>query len=263
MTFADLSTLPPIRLLEQQAPSDTHADHVAVIADAITTAPRSLQKRIGPSEIGHPCTRRVAYKLAGVEEVNINPAWRPTVGTAVHDWLSTTFATANRDLDVARYLVELSVEVDDGITGTADLYDRAAALVNDWKVVSPTSLRKYRAKGPGPQYRTQVHLYGRGLTRRGLPVRDVAITFLPNSGELSEAVFWTEPYDEGVALNALERMHTVGGLVATAGAGAAAVLPTDGADPDWCRYCPFYLPASTDLTAACPGAVKQATTSAA
>lgn len=255
--FADLSTLPPVPALGQPA-ADTHGDHVAVITNAITQAPRSLQKRIGPSEIGHPCARRIAYKLAGVEPVNVSASWRPTVGTAVHEWLADTFAAANRDLDAARYLIELSVAVTDEITGSVDLYDRAAHLVNDWKVVSPTSLKKYRANGPGEQYRTQVHLYAYGLTRRGLPVDDVAITFLPNSGELHEAVFWTEPYDEQVATDALQRLSTVQGLVDAAGAGAAAVLPTDGADPAWCRYCPFYLPASTDLTAACPGAVKKA-----
>ena len=255
MGFADLSNLPPIPSLRVQTPADTHADHIDVIKSAITGHPRSQQKRIGPSELGHPCTRRIAYKVAGVEPVNENPGWRPTVGTAVHAWLAEAFATANHE-SAARYLIELSVEVGNGVTGSVDLYDRATATANDWKVVAPTSLRKYKANGPGDQYRTQVHLYARGLVNRGLPVDTVAITFLPNSGELYDAVFWSEPYDEQVALDALERLSTVQALVDVAGAGAAAVLPVDGANPDWCRYCPFYLPASTDLTTACPGAVK-------
>jgi hypothetical protein len=258
MAFPDLSGLPPVPSLHAQSVEDTHADHVDVIASAITGAPRSMQKRIGPSEIGHPCTRRIAYRVAGVEAVNDGASWRPTVGTAVHSWLADAFAQANRDADAARYLIELSVEVGNGITGTVDLYDRAAALVNDWKVVSPTALKKYSVNGPGPQYRTQIHLYARGLANRGLAVKTVAITFLPNSGELHEAVFWSEPYDEQVATAALERLATVQSLTDAAGAAAAPLMPIDGAAPNWCRYCPFYLPASTDLTAACPGAVKHA-----
>jgi hypothetical protein len=257
MGFADLSMLPAVPTLAHQATADTHADHIDVITTAILGAPRSKQKRIGPSEIGHPCTRRIAYKVAGVEAVNDNAGWRPTVGTAVHAWLAEAFAGAN-DGDACRYLIELSVEVGNGITGSVDLYDRAAALANDWKVVSPSSLKKYRANGPGPQYRTQVHLYARGLVNRGLPVETVAITFLPNSGELYDAVFWSEPYDEQVALDALERLSAVQSLTEVAGAAAAAAMPVDGADPAWCRYCPFYLPASTDLAAACPGATKHA-----
>lgn len=257
MGFADLSMLPTIPTLRHQTVNDTHRDHVDVITSAIVGAPRSKQRAIGPSEIGHPCTRRIAYKVAGVEGVNDSAGWRPTVGTAVHSWLAEAFAAAN-DGDACRYLIELSVEVGNGVRGSVDLYDRATALANDWKVVSAASLKKYRANGPGAQYRTQVHLYARGLVNRGLPVDTVAITFLPNSGELYDAVFWSEPYDEQVALGALERLSTVQQLTDTAGAAAAALLPTDGADPAWCRYCSFYLPASTDLTVACPGAVKKA-----
>lgn len=263
MALPDLTLLPPVSVLRHQTPRDTHADHVDIISTAITTAPRSLQKKIGPSEIGHPCARRVAYRVAGVEPVNTSPAWRPTVGTAVHTWLAETFAAANAGLEVARYLIELSVEVGMGITGTVDLYDRAAGMANDWKVVSPSSLKKYRAGGPGRQYRTQVHLYARGLALRGLPVDTVAVTFLPNSGELHEAVFWHEPYDEQVATDALERLAAIQSMTSMGGAAAAAVLPTTGADPDWCRYCPYFLPASTDLAAACNGAAKKTATPAA
>lgn len=266
MTLANLSTLPPVETQRGGNPTLLHTECIDVIKAAIVGAPRSQQRRIGPSEIGHPCTRRIAYKISGLEEVNVSAGWRPTVGTAVHEWLAYSFTTANKNQGL-RWLVELKVEVGEllgvSITGSVDLYDRVTATCNDWKVVSPASLKKYRANGPGAQYRIQGHLYAKGLIARGLPVDTVAITFLPNSGELSEAVFWSEPYDEALALSAMERLGTVAGLTSVAGVAAAALLPTDGADPAWCRYCPFYLPASTDLTAACPGAVKHATTSAA
>lgn len=266
MTLADLSLLPPVPDQRDGDPTLLHVECIDVIKAAITGAPRSQQKRIGPSEIGHPCTRRIAYKVAGVTEVNNEAGWRPTVGTAVHEWLAYTFTTANKGLPL-RWLVELKVEVGqvDGvtITGSVDLYDRVTCTTNDWKIVSPASLKTYRAKGPGVQYQTQGHLYAHGLVARGLPVDTVAITFLPNSGELSEAVFWSEPYDESIATTAMERLRTIQGLTKIAGAAAAALLPTDGAQASWCRYCPFYMPASTDLTVSCPGAVKRVATPAA
>ena len=65
------------------------------------------------------------------------------------------------------------------------------------------------------------------------------------------------------ATDALERLGAIQSMTSMGGAATAALLPTTGADPDWCRYCPFYLPASTDLAAACNGAVKKTATPAA
>ena len=55
-----------------------------MIRHAIAHHPRSLQKRIGPSEVGTPCDRRIGYKLLGHTENERGDAWKPTVGTAVH-----------------------------------------------------------------------------------------------------------------------------------------------------------------------------------
>jgi hypothetical protein len=204
--------------------------------------------------MGHPCARRIAHKLAGTPPVNTETSWRPTVGTAVHTWLERTFAASNQKLGETRWLIETTVEVgqvgEDHVTGSCDIYDRITALSNDWKIVGPNSLKKYRTQGPGQQYRTQGHLYGYGWTRRGLPVDTVAITFLPSNGELADAVFWHEPYDEQVALDAITRVDAIAGLVKAAGPLAPAALPTTDA---WCTRCPYYLPAATELTEACPG----------
>lgn len=244
--------------LEQRggAPALTSAEYLSVIKDTIAHHPRSLQKRIGPSEIGHPCLRRIGYKLLDVDD--LNPAddtpWLPTIGTAVHAWLEDAFTQVNAGHDHARWLTELRVDVGSiggvPITGCCDLYDRVTATVIDHKVVGPTQLKKYRAKGPGEQYRSQIHLYGRGLTRRGLPVDTVSIAFLPRSGELTDAYVWTEAYDEQVALVALERANGISLATTALGVGVLAHLATADA---FCHRCPFFVPGSDDLATGCPG----------
>ncbi len=247
----------PEHLMQRGAdPKLLRAEVMDVITNAIANHPRSLQKRIGPSEVGHPCARRIGYTLLGVGPFNGfgDVPWLPTIGTAVHAWLEERFIDANPDQSWARWLVELTVSVGDilgvDITGHCDLYDRATATALDWKIVGATQLRKYRAQGPGPQYRSQIHLYGRGLARRGLPVDQVTIAFLPRNGELRDAHIWTEPYDETVAEQALQRATGIATACAALGTDA---LPHLEAVEAFCARCPFHKPGSTDLAAGCPG----------
>ena len=225
------------------------------ITAAITNHPRSQQTRIGPSEIGTPCTRRLGYKLAGVPEANPREAaWKPTVGTAVHAWLAETFLAANEKLPDTRWLVEMGVNAgtvgNHPLTGSCDLYDRVTATLIDWKVVGVSTLRKYKANGPGDTYRVQAHTYGLGWTRRGYPVETVAIYFLPQNGELADGHYWHEPYDAGVALAAIARADAVAKVLAAAGPDVLAHLPTADA---WCSFCPWHRSGATNLAEACPG----------
>lgn len=268
MTYADLSALPPVAQRRGIAP-DTYASELrGVIEAAILDTPRSKQANIGPSEIGTPCDRRLGYRALGVEKTNDTPGWRPTVGTAVHAWLADTFTAANaawRDQTGetgTRWLVEHRVDVGDDITGSCDLYDRVTRTLIDWKVVAATTLRTAKGDGPSEQYRIQAHLYGRGWTRRGLDVDTVGIFYLPSSGELYEGHLWTEAYDEDVATGALERLARIKALTTAFGDKALAALPTN-VEPRMCRFCPWNLAASTDLTAACPGPDRTTATPAA
>src|SRR3990172_1195390 len=48
-------------------------------------SPRSRQKRIGPSEIGDSCARKIAYRLLETPEMNrVRDPWPAVVGTAIH-----------------------------------------------------------------------------------------------------------------------------------------------------------------------------------
>ena len=243
---------------------DLRGDLLTTIGTAIEQHPRSLQVEIGPSELGTPCTRKLGHKLARTPPARARPAaWRPTVGTAVHTWLASVFEAENESLGWERWLVETRVRVGmvDGVevTGSADLYDLLTNTVIDWKIVGPGSLKKYRAavnagKCPDPGYRSQVALYGRGFNRlcdTGLPVAQVMIVFLPSAGELSDAVVWTEPYDEQVALDTLTRADGVAAALRLLS--PDVVIPQLGTAEDHCGHCPFNLPGATDLAKACPG----------
>lgn len=219
--------------------------YLGVIKDGITRHPRSLQKRIGPSEMGRPCDRWILHKLNGDGEPDRGPAWKPAVGTAMHDQLERWFDAANRgggEVDRTEWITEWEVTVGQiggqPITGHSDLFHVPTGTVIDHKVVGPKQLSKYRLHGPSEQYRVQAHLYGKGFTDDGGwgPCQNVAIAFLPRDGELSTAYFWTEPYNPHIAAEALlrnNRLHTMLTVVGIDAALAASPL----CDDQWCTWC--------------------------
>jgi hypothetical protein len=231
------------------------ADLRGVITEAARRAPRSQQVALGPSEIGEPCARQLAYKLMHHPASNAeSDPWPSIVGTAVHEWLASAFTAANTRLGRIRYLVEQSVTIRDGLSGTCDLYDADHARVIDHKVPGATSMTEQKKRGPRAGYRSQIHLYGLGFARMGLPVRDVALALYPRGGLLSGLWIWSEPYDETVALAALARHDAI--------LEAASALDVSG-HPDryrmlpretghHCTYCPFWS-AGPDTGDGCPG----------
>lgn len=233
--------------------------YLDAIVDAIMNSERSLQKEVGPSEIGSPCTRLLGYKLLGIPERPRVPAWKAFVGTGGHLALEDVFDRYNlRNAPLLngqeRFYIETRVNVGEvngvAITGSCDLYDRVTGTVVDHKFPGPSMLEGYRKKGPGQQYRAQAHLYGRGWIRAGLPVTRVMIAFLPRHGELADAYIWSEPYDEQVALNALQRLAGVDHAVKALGSAALQLLPTTS---HYCHSCSYFAAKSTDLERGCPG----------
>ena len=189
----------------------------AVIENAILNQPRSLQKRIGPSEIGTPCDHCLAAKLAGWKSTERDVPWLPFIGTAVHAQIEQMFIDEAAKVygdDPAggvpyRAEHKTMVGVIDGVEiwGSTDLVDFEAAMTVDWKVVGVTTLRTAKA-GPSQVYRVQQHLYAKGWNDAGYPIRHVAIAYLPrNDMSLSSAVWWTEPYNEQIAVDALARAN--------------------------------------------------------
>ncbi|MEV8045910.1 hypothetical protein AB0P02_18995 [Streptomyces griseoluteus] len=236
------------------------------IVDTATNAPRSLQKRIGPSEVGDPCERKLTYKLLDwpTARDDGDPA-ASIIGTGFHTWMEEAFARRQTTLPDGRprYKIEERVTVQQSaieaaiVAGSTDLYDRLTRTVWDWKLVGHTTLDKYRRGGPGPQYRKQAHLYGLGQENAGEDPERVAICFVARYHELRVHV-WTERYDRQIALDALARLARIRANLTTPEAAASdydhtwwSQIPTS--DQAKCRFCEWFKPGSTDLSVGCPG----------
>ncbi len=221
---------------------DITADYMRVIKDNIAAHPRSQQKRIGPSEIGIECDRRILHKLNGDDQPNRGTTpWKPAIGTAMHSQLEEWFNTDNTNEDpMVRWYIEQEVTVGlingTPITGHSDLFDTYTGTVIDHKLVGTSMLTKYRSHGPSTQYRKQAHLYGAGFTNMGIQVNQVMIAFLPREAELGKAYLWVEKFDPQVAADALARATRLDQLRLALGIDTALAL-FPACDDMWCDWC--------------------------
>jgi len=232
----------------------------AEIRDAVLTAdaerPRSRQVAIGPSALGHPCIRRLAYNLMGHPEINTmhTATWGAIIGTSVHATLAAAFTQVNHRINRIRYLVEQQVEIRVGLRGTVDLYDFDRATALDHKVVSLPALKDYKLSGPDPTYRVQAHTYGVGIKNLGLPVEHVAIAFYPRASDLSKLHVWTEPHKPDLVTEALQRHDTTIELVCELDVEhhpeRYTLIPKHASR--LCAYCPYFK-AGPDTGITCPG----------
>ena len=244
--------------------------HAAVISDAIlpiirkaaATTERSVQTAIGPSEVGHPCLRRLAYQTLGITKVNTETDPLPSIiGQGTHSWLSKHIVRCGN----GRFLADLRVVVSGIIEGELDLLDTWTKTVVDFKVPGPTAMRKYRAERPGEQYEIQPHLYGLGLHRLGYTPAHVAVMFLPRCGRLDLTHVWSEPWSLKRAEDALNRHADLVAYLGLADAETkpGLVLANIPKTPTFCGYCPWAKAGSTDLAGGCPGDLKAPKTPAA
>ena len=221
--------------------------------------PRSLQTFLGPSEIGSPCPRQIAMKLAHTPEVNQSAdPWFPIIGSAVHSWLADAAVWYN-DIYLGRatnprFLVENRVKLTARKTGYdtsghTDLFDTDNARVVDWKIVGTTTMRKIDPDDPdsiGPQYKTQGMTYGKGWREAGFEVRSVLIAFLPRSNFLNKMKLVEMPFDESVADAALDRVAAIDKL-------RQVIPPHEFPAGDCTIWCPFYVPHVELGATSCPG----------
>lgn len=222
-------------------------------------APRSLQQNIGPSEIGSPCDRQIAYRVAGIPEVNLRQdPWAAIIGTAIHRWLQEAVDQwVNLQDGPQRLFTEIELDLDSLITGHCDLYDAETETVIDWKTVGPNALKDVEAGRISVGYMIQTQIYGYLFVQQNIPVKRVALVFIPRASSLNRLRVWSAVYDETVALTALERVYRIASEVINWDllnqSHRWASVSAEGGDH--CGFCPWFeAHRLTDADATgCPG----------
>jgi len=208
---------------------------IAFMSHASDNSPRSLQKAIGPSEIGHPCPRNVAFKVAGVQAQpsRIDPL--PSIlGTGFHSWMEEHLPPG--------WLPESKVHVQPGLSGHSDAYEQQSRTVVDWKMLGRTQHQKWLSGEVKRVYRVQAHAYGMGFVNAGIPVERVAIAVFCRAKPLTDMYLWSEPFNPAIAQEALNRLAQIRTYVAASGASdtnRAPILRIGSYACDDCFFCDF------------------------
>lgn len=228
---------------------------------------RTVQRHLGPSELGVECDRQVAGKIAGLPNTNhvIDP-WPSIRGRALHRFAEDVFGSDNARRGLLRWVTEQRVTPHPEHPGTADLYDAVEQAVVDHKFLGESSMAKVR-KQPPRKYRGQLFLYGLGYWLLGLPVRRVVIAAYPATAASLDGLYvWEHRFTDETGRVATEvaqllqaiftETHRRKAQAAQLSAGAVRFedIPAHP-DSDECYFCPFYRPqAARDDGPGCPGA---------
>jgi hypothetical protein len=184
--------------------------------------PRSTQVQIGPSELGG-CRRKVWYRLNDQPETNdAELKLAAIMGTAIHSAIESAFAGDNS------IVLEQTVEFN-GMKAHVDAFVPETGDVIDWKTVKAKNLSYF----PSQQQRWQVQVYGYLIDKagKGKP-RTVNLVAIPRDGDERDIKVHSEPYDEGIALEALSWLEAIK---------ESAEAPGPERDESYCKfYCKYY-----------------------
>jgi hypothetical protein len=256
----------------QEPPSDLPYLR-ALLRDYDADRPRSQQKRPGPSELGTPCQRELAYKIAEYKGAEITHhdtdelPWAALQGTMMHELMERALHWENGRHDgepgYDPWDPEGKAWIDENIHGSSDAFRRVT--VRDWKYTGPTQLKKLRAakrRGDPPakqvsqKYRVQLQIYGHARALAGYPVKWVRIVFLARSWDFDDCDEWTEEYRPDVAQWAIDRYYRLDELVADLNVAEHPErweeVPASPSE-DACHWCPFRRPGGPADATGCPG----------
>jgi hypothetical protein len=252
----DMKLLP---IDEEEDPFTTVLKHqiIDMVRWAGKQHPRGHQVRIGPSEIGSLCDRRIGYRLAQIPGCNVDfDPWPSIVGTAVHSWLEgavTGWMAAHGSTD---WKTEETLVIEEFVEGHADLYSHEHRSVIDYKTVGPDVMRKIKRDGAPLGHQIQAHVYGYGFEEQGLPVERVCLVFLPRAGWLKDTYVWCANYSRELAKTAIARLQLIAQEVLSVD---TLTYPNRWKDIEAvpsnnCGFCPWYNPQHTDADdQGCPG----------
>jgi len=190
--------------------------------DKEKSRPRSTQTEVGPSEIGG-CATKVWHRVNQTEETNFDTLKLASMmGTAIHSMIEDAFQGD------PRYVLEEELEYN-GIMGHVDLIDTETNTIWDWKTTTKKSLAYF---GSNKQYESQIQLYAYIANMNGIPIEWVGLVAISRDGNELDIVEKVLPYDESVALKALERYAHIKSLEEP---------PAPEKEASFCAdYCQFY-----------------------
>ena len=183
---------------------------------------RSTQVEIGPSELGG-CRRKVWYRLNSQPETNDNEVKLAAImGTAIHTAIENALA------DNQEVLLEKTVEYG-GMKAHVDCFIPGTGDVVDWKTTKVKNLSYF----PSEQQRWQVQVYGYLISKSGLgKVQTVNLVAIPRDGDERDILVHSEPYDEAIALEAMNWLAAIRTLTEA---------PAPERHESYCKsYCKFY-----------------------
>jgi hypothetical protein len=224
------------------SPAVVFSEILDELRNDIVYAPRSLQKRIGPSGLGDPCPRGLIGEMFNLHKPPEPPNLRAWVGTSIHQQLERIIARSPLQLagDEPRYLLERKVNVGSiggvDITGSVDCFDVLSGTVIDYKSKSHTRLQEHRRHGPGQVYRVQGHCYGLGMRNLGYHVNQVMFIYLPRDGLFADITYHAETFDPQIAFDALARANSLHALATLLGP-QVAMDQYPRCDGEFCRHC--------------------------
>lgn len=227
-------------------PTGARSAVIAAVEGFSAVHPRTLQRALGPSEVGEPCARQLAYKLMDGPE---NPArqidpWPSFLGIAAHARLEDTLKWHNRQ-QPGTWVTERRVHIPgvrDGGRGTSDAFYCPTNTVIDWKVLGDTTFREIEVGGFGAniKYKAQGHIYGLGWAAAGFKVDWVALGIFGRAKPLSSMFVVAEPFDPAFAAQALHRVAGIRKVVEwLQGQGASDVSIVPPTPGKGCFYCPY------------------------
>ena len=158
---------------------------------------RSQQTAIGVSSLGD-CKRRVWHLSKGDKGTNKVYRLPAILGTAIH-------AMIEQAVKDEHALIEHRVELPGLPPATIDYFDTINGEVIDWKTIKMSGRDYFVTK----QKRWQVQTYGYLLAQTGVEVKQVTLIGIPRDGTEDDIIIHTEPYDETIALEALQWLKDV------------------------------------------------------
>ena len=211
---------------------------IKALHDKENSRARSTQVQIGPSELGG-CRRKVWYRLNNQPETNNNELKLAAImGTAIHSAIESALA------DNKEVLLEQTVEYD-GMKAHVDCFIPSTGDVVDWKTVKTKNLAYF----PSQQQRWQVQVYGYLISKSGLgKVQTVNLVAIPRDGDERDILVHSEPYDEAIALEALNWLSAIRTLTEA---------PAPEKDENYCKHYCKYFDASGEM--GCVGLKKELT----